>query len=128
MMAHYYLTIKFIHVLCAHITIFLLLLRIFLSVVKPNMLKQLWAKYLPHINDSVLLLSAILMLTVIGPAHSFVLAKIMMLCAYIVCGHIALKRTNSMTGKVIATSACLLIFYVMVGIGKYKSALSWWAY
>ncbi|ETD72546.1 invasion protein [Pelistega indica] len=126
-MAEHYLTIKMIHMSCAYTSVILLLIRIFFSVSNPAILQQAWAKYLPHIIDTVLLTCAILMVMVIGPNHPFILVKIIMLCLYILCGYITLKKVHSLSGKLIGTSFVLLIFFFIVGVAKYKSPLSWWA-
>ncbi len=126
-MSEYYLTFKHIHMSCAYLSVALLITRIFLSVAKPAVLQQTWAKVLPHVIDTVLLTCAILMVMVLGPHHPFILVKIILLLLYIACGYITLKVANTLTGKLIGTALSLTIFFIIVGVAKYKSPLSWWA-
>lgn len=126
-MAEYYLTIKSIHMTCAYLTISFLLFRIFLSVYHPLLLTQRWAKTLPHIIDTILLVCAIMMVMVIGPHHPFILAKIVLLLAYIAAGYVTLKVAKTKTGKLIGSGVILLIFIIIVGVATHKSPLSWWA-
>lgn len=126
-MVVYYLVFKHIHMSCAYLTIALLLSRIFLSIVKPDVLQQKWLKITPHLIDTILLTCAILMVMAIGPHHTFILAKIVLLLLYIACGYITLKVTKSAIGKLIGAGLCLSIFFILVGVAKYKSPLSWWA-
>ncbi|NEN76262.1 SirB2 family protein [Pelistega sp. NLN82] len=126
-MAEYYLTIKSIHMSCAYLSISLLLLRIFLSVYRPALLEQATLKYLPHVIDTVLLTCAMLMLTVIGPNHPFILVKIILLCVYIGCGYMTLRVAKTLIGKLIGTAVTLFVFIMIVGVAIYKSPLSWFA-
>ncbi|MCQ9328864.1 SirB2 family protein [Pelistega suis] len=126
-MSEYYLVFKHIHMSCAYLSITLLLTRIFLSVTKPEVLQQKWAKILPHLIDTILLTCAILMVMVLGPHHPFILVKIILLLLYIACGYITLKVAQSLIGKLVGAGLCLTIFFIIVGVAKYKSPLSWWA-
>lgn len=126
-MAEHYLTIKSIHMTCAYLSVSFLLLRIVLSIINPPLLQQAWAKYLPHIIDTVLLICAIIMVMIIGPHHPFILVKIIMLLAYIGCGYMTLKVAKTIPGKIIGSIITLLVFIFIVGVAIHKSPLSWWA-
>ncbi|NOL49693.1 SirB2 family protein [Pelistega europaea] len=126
-MSEHYLTIKAIHMTCAYLTVSFLLFRVFLSVYRPALLQQKWAKVLPHVIDSVLLICAIMMVMVIGPHHPFILAKIILLLAYIGAGYVTLKVVKSTSGKLIGSAVIVLIFVLIVGVAIHKSPLSWWA-
>lgn len=125
-MAEHYLTIKAIHMTCAYLTVAFLLFRIFLSVYRPVLLQQKWAKILPHIIDSVLLLCAILMVSIIGPNHPFILVKILLLLVYIGSGYLVLKVFKTITSKIAGSLFILFLFFIIVGVAIHKSPLSWW--
>lgn len=126
-MAEHYLTIKAIHMTCAYLTVSFLLFRVLLSIFRPALLQQTWAKVFPHIIDSVLLICAIIMVSIIGPNHPFILAKIVLLLVYIGCGYCTLKVAKTVTGKLIGAAITLLVFIIIVGVATHKSPLSWWA-
>ena len=80
-------------------------------------LQQRWVKILPHINDTVLLLSAIAMTMIIKQypfVDSWLTAKVLGLLCYIVLGTIALKRGRTKTIRVTAGIGALLVFAYIV--------------
>lgn len=90
-----YLAIKTIHVSCAIITLFGFLLRGFWMLIESPQLNQKLVKTLPHIIDTILLLSAIILLVLSGQSlypFNWITLKIIILVLYIVFGTIALKR------------------------------------
>ncbi len=68
-------------------------------------LQSIWVKIIPHINDTVLLVSAII-LVVLSLQYpittAWINAKIIALLIYIILGTIALKRGKTMRIRVIA--------------------------
>lgn len=119
--------IKTIHMSCAYASISLFLLRSCWTLSDSPIMQQRWVRILPHIIDSILLLAALYMVTIIGPHHPFILVKIILLLVYIGLGVVALKVAKTRQGRLIATTAALLVFLYIIGVGIHKSPASWWA-
>ncbi len=90
-------------------------------------MQQTWVRWVPHVIDTLLLLAAIYMVTIIGPHHPFILVKIVLLLVYILLGSLALKHAKTLTWRLVFTAAAAFVFYYIVGVGRYKSPASWWA-
>jgi uncharacterized membrane protein SirB2 len=87
-------------------------------------------RILPHIIDTVFLLSGIglivlLQLPIIG--SPWLIAKLTALIVYIMLGTIALRRGKTMRVKAIAFVLALLTFAYIVGVALSKSVWSWMA-
>ena len=87
-------------------------------------------RILPHIIDTVFLLSGIglivlLQLPIIG--SPWLIAKLTALIVYIMLGTIALRRGKTMRVKAIAFILALLTFTYIVGVALSKSVWSWMA-
>lgn len=82
-------------------------------------------KILPHIVDTVLLLSAFTLAYLIGQApfaDSWLTAKLLALVAYIVLGVFALRRGKTKVIRSAAFVAALLTFFYIVGVAFSRSA------
>jgi len=85
-------------------------------------------KILPHIIDTVLLLSAVALLFVLGFGllnQGWLVHKIALLVVYIVLGMIALGNKYSRQKKITAFIGAVLVFFYIAGIAVTKTALSW---
>lgn len=85
-----------------------------------------WVKIVPHINDTLLLLSGIVMVVMlkIYPwEHSWLATKLILLLAYILLGTIALKRGKTKNQRVIAWILALLVFIYMLMVARYHDPL-----
>ena len=94
-MYHAYVWIKGVHVGTVVITVALFLLRLFWMWRESPWLRQRWVRVLPHVNDTLLLLSGLTLALIL---HQYPLvtpwlsAKLLALIGYIILGSIALKR------------------------------------
>jgi uncharacterized membrane protein SirB2 len=90
----YYLQVKQLHMFCAYLSITLFIGRLLLDMSGKPGWRASPAKYLPHINDTLLLTFAFTLLA-IGPwqpfAHSWLGVKIVLLVGYILAGIRAFK-------------------------------------
>ncbi|MFC7001335.1 SirB2 family protein [Pseudobowmanella zhangzhouensis] len=90
----YYLNVKILHMFCAYVSVTLFISKLLLDSLGKVGWRHSPARYLPHINDSVLLTLALTLL-VIGPwqplAHSWLGTKILLLMGYILAGSKAFK-------------------------------------
>jgi len=109
--------IKLIHVSCALLSISGFLGRSILKFTAPQQLQQRWLKITPHIIDTVLLTTAILLVFQIHQypfVDSWLTAKVLGLLVYIGFGLFTLRfartRTQSLFGLI---GACLSFSYIM---------------
>lgn len=106
-----YLILKSVHMLAAYLTVVLFALRLLLDAVgKPNW-RQTPLRWIPHVNDTILLAAAISLLFVtpwMPFVHGWLTAKIFLLIGYIVAGLFALKETRSVQVRLIAAVLALV--------------------
>src|SRR5690606_35045276 len=107
------LAIKHLHVTAAALSILFSMLRAYWSVTGISLLQKKSVKIAPHVIDTVLLVAAITLAAMLGPAASqpWVLTKIVLLIAYIGVGTIAIKRGKTPRSRGIAAVIAVLIFF-----------------
>ena len=109
--------IKLIHMSTAFISISLFLLRGYWVFADSNKIKQKWVKILPHVNDTVLLMSAIFLAMSIQQypfVHGWLTAKFCALVIYIALGMFALKRAKEKKNKILFFVLALIMFSYIV--------------
>ncbi len=123
-----YLIFKTIHMTCALLSISGFLLRGYWMVQESPLLQLKPVKILPHIVDTLLLLSAIAMLFILGFGllyQGWLLHKVGLLLVYIVLGMIALGNKYSRSKRIAAFIGAAVVFFYIAGIAMTKTALSW---
>ena len=118
-----YIILKFIHLATAFISIAGFIIRGIWMIQASAILQRRWIRIAPHINDTVLLVSAIalVMITLQYPGPTtWINAKIAALLLYIILGTVALKRGKTKQIRIISGMLALLTFayIVMVAISK----------
>jgi len=121
-----YLTLKYLHVSSAFVSLTLFITRGVWMMASRERLQQRWAKVLPHVVDTVLLASAIGLVWQLGGlevlrVQSWLIAKILALLAYIVLGSMALKRGRTRRTRLAAFSAAIAVFAYIVCVAVAKS-------
>jgi uncharacterized membrane protein SirB2 len=119
-----YYAIKHLHVTCVVLSATGFLLRGLWMVTGSPLLQHRLTRVLPHIIDSLLLLSAIALAVLIQQypfAAGWVTAKVFGLLAYILLGTIALKRGRTMGMRVAAFVAALLVYAWIVSVAVTKN-------
>jgi len=121
-----YLTLKALHVTSALASLMLFVIRGVWMVSAPERLRQQWVKVVPHVVDTVLLVSAIALVWQLGGlavlrTQSWLVAKIVALLVYIVLGSIALKRGRTLRVRVAAFLAAIGVFAYIVWVAIAKS-------
>jgi len=122
-----YLTLKSIHATAAALSIAGFVLRYAWMIAGSALLRSRAAKVLPHIVDTVLLASAILLAVQAGVAPwsaGWLGFKVVALLVYIVLGAIALKRGRARATRIVAGAAAIALFGAIVWAARYKS-LPW---
>lgn len=121
-----YAALKAIHVGCVIASYALFVLRGVWMMRDSPRLRQRWAKVLPHVVDTALLTSAVLLAYTIRQypfVAPWVTAKVLALVVYIVLGTIALKRGRTRGVRVAAWIAAQLVFFYIVSVALTKTPL-----
>lgn len=123
-----YLAIKHLHMTCAALSGGLFLLRGIWMLQGSGMLQRRWVRIGPHLIDTLLLTSALIMVAWSAQypfMQSWLTAKVLPLLAYIVLGSIALKRDMTRTMRAWAFAAALAVFayIVLVALTKHAAVL-----
>lgn len=121
-----YVTIKQVHIASAMLSGSLFLLRGLWMMRESPMLQHRVIKILPHVVDTILLASALIMVYWSAQypfVQDWLTAKVIALVAYIAIGTIALKRGATKTQRICAFFAALLVFSYIVLVAMTKRAL-----
>lgn len=118
--------IKLIHMITAVISICGFIYRGVLMIRQSPKLQQRWIKITPHINDTILLVSA-LMLAYQIQQYPFVVnwlsAKVIALILYIVLGLVAFRFARNMYWKITAWILAQVVFLYIVAVAMTRNAL-----
>lgn len=116
-----YLVLKMIHMGAAYLTLVFFALRLGLDASGRPGWRRTPLRWIPHVNDTVLLLAAVGLLLVSGwmPfVHHWLTLKVVLLVGYIAAGIIALKPGYSVKARITAAVLALMqvlgIFYLAV--------------
>jgi uncharacterized membrane protein SirB2 len=121
-----YALLKMIHVSSVICSYSLFFLRGIWLISDSTNLRQRWVKILPHVIDTVLLTSAIVLAMAIQQnplQNSWLTAKVVGLLLYIGLGMVAMRFAKTKRTKIIAWVAaqCVFIYIVLVAITKSPS-------
>jgi uncharacterized membrane protein SirB2 len=120
-MTEYYLLLRHAHIGCAILTIALFVLRGGLMLAESPRQGNVVLRYLPHVIDTVLLTTALMLATVIHQypfSAGWVTMKVVLLVAYIVLGSIALKHGRTKRIRTAAFVAALLTIGFLVTVAR----------
>lgn len=120
-MTEYYLVLRNVHIGCAILTIALFVLRGALMLAESPRLQGPLLRYLPHVVDTVLLTTALMLTTVIHQypfSTGWLTAKVVLLVVYVVLGSIALKRGRTRAVRVAAFVAALATIGFLVTVAR----------
>ncbi|HNQ03106.1 MAG TPA: SirB2 family protein [Thiobacillaceae bacterium] len=121
-----YAFLRIAHIATVHISLALFLLRGFWMWRDSPQLRRRWVRTLPHVNDTLLLVTAIAMLVAanLNPLqHPWLMAKIIGLLAYIGVGTVALKRGRSKTMRLKALVVAVGIYAYIVAVAISKQVV-----
>jgi uncharacterized membrane protein SirB2 len=118
MLAQYYFELKTLHIAAVATSIALFVLRAALSLAGAARLQHPLLRVAPHVVDTVLLASAVL-LTLVVRQYPFVdgwlTGKLLGLVAYVVLGSIAIRRGRTPTIRAVALVGALLAVSYILG-------------
>jgi uncharacterized membrane protein SirB2 len=114
-----YAIIKNAHITFAVISISLFILRAFWSVTESAKLQQHWAKIVPHINDTLLLICAVYLMITTGQypfSDHWLTAKFIALLAYIAIGTVAIKKGKTAGMRLLFSLLAVMTFSYIVAV------------
>lgn len=115
-----------LHVTTAVISVLLFFGRGIWVMRHPQQVRPRWTKWLPHVNDSLLLILGILLMRTIQQypiGHTWLTYKLIALLIYILLGMVVMKWAKNQRTRFIAWLAALLVFAYMVGVAITKQPL-----
>lgn len=118
--------IKLIHMSTAFISISFFIIRGIWVFRSSTMMNKKWVKILPHVNDTLLLITATILALSLQQypfVDAWLTAKFTALIIYIVFGMYALKRAKEMKNKVLFFILSLLTFGYIVGVALTRSVV-----
>lgn len=119
-----YMAIKHLHLTAVALSVILFIVRFLWAQKDATVLAKKWSKILPHVVNTVLLVSAIWMLVVLEGTpfgHGWLAVKLLGLILYIVLGLMAMKWAKTNTMKWGAFFAALIVLGGTVKIALLKS-------
>jgi len=120
-------SIKWLHVACAMLSGGGFFIRGILMIRGSVWLQARMVKVIPHVVDTVLLVSAIALASQWGWAAlqlPWLLAKVVALLVYIALGVVALRAGRSKRVRVLAWLAAMLVFAYIVAVAMNKNPLA----
>jgi uncharacterized membrane protein SirB2 len=118
--------LKHLHVTTVFLSFGLFVLRgIWMATESPQLARG-WVKIVPHVNDTILLGSAIGLTVALGQypfIDGWLTAKVCALAVYIGLGAVALKRGKTKRIRIAAWIAALLTFIYIVAVAVRHDAL-----
>ena len=127
-MQEFYASIKALHMTLAFVSLSGFMLRGYWSIIGSELLQRRWAKILPHIVDTFLLTTAVLLMVILGqhPGNqTWLAAKFIALIFYIGFGTLAIKRAPTVRLKSIFFVLAIGTFIYIVGVALAHDAASW---
>jgi uncharacterized membrane protein SirB2 len=125
------ISLKFLHVGCAALTIASFLLRSFWMVVESPLLYHRLTRILPHLVDTVLFFTGVAMIYlaygVAFQTQAWLLAKLGAIAVYIILGMIALGRGRSRRTRVAAMYSAFMVLAYIVLVAKTRSPIPYLA-
>lgn len=120
-----YLALKHLHLTFVTLSLIFFVLRGIWLFLNSSLLAKKWAKILPHVISTLLLLSGVVLAVHLGlspGSQPWLLAKIIALIVYIGLGVATFKVSNSNLSKTLWVSA-LVVFAYMVSVAITKNPL-----
>ena len=122
-LSEHYLLIRQLHILTAALSVTLFTIRFLLLVRSPTWQPNRWLKVLPHVNDSLLLILAILLCIIIQQAPlitPWLTEKVAAVTLYILAGMFALKWSKTRLSKIIWFIIAIFMFAYAANIAINK--------
>lgn len=115
-----------LHVTTALISVLLFIGRGIWVLQQPQRSRPRWMKWLPHANDTILLILGIMLMRTVQQyplTNSWLTYKLIALLIYILLGMVAMKWAKTGRIRFMAWLAALVIFAYMLGVAVTKQPL-----
>ena len=125
------LWIKTIHLAAVLLSFCGFVLRAGWMLADSPMLSKRWVKVLPHIIDTVLLISALVLVYLMSLPllqTDWLLAKVIALLVYIGFGTLTLKKARTKAQRLMFSVLALVVFLYIVSVAMSKSAYGFFAF
>lgn len=125
-----FITLKFFHIACVLLSYALFFVRGVWMLRASPILQARWVRVVPHVVDTLLLGSAILLaaqLDISPLSAPWLMAKIIALLCYIGLGTVALKRGKTRQIRLTAWLASQAVFFYIVAVALTHNPLPWQA-
>jgi uncharacterized membrane protein SirB2 len=126
-----YTTLKLIHISCVATSYMLFVVRGVWMLRQSPLLQQRWVRVAPHVVDTVLLASAIVMAITIRQyplVAGWLTAKVVALLFYIGLGMMAFRFGRSRGQRLAAWLAAQAVFFYIVAVALVRDPMPWrWA-
>lgn len=123
-----FFTLKALHITCVLLSYALFLLRGVWMLRTSPMLQARWVKVLPHVVDTLLLGSAIMLavqLNISPLSAPWLMTKIIAMLCYIGLGMLAIKRGKTRRIRLAAWLAAQAVFFYIVAVALTHDPLPW---
>jgi uncharacterized membrane protein SirB2 len=123
-----YTIVKHTHMTLMLISVTLLIIRVLATTANAQWVQRKWLKIAPHIIDTLLLVSAIVLMVIIQQypiIDGWLTAKIIALCAYIVLGTLALKGQKNVITRLAFLLLALSTIGYMIAVAVTKNPTPW---
>lgn len=127
-MQDFYLPIKTAHMSLAMISLLGFVIRGWWAITSSALLQQRWVKIAPHIVDTLLLATAVLLMIILHqhPGNQdWILAKLIALVFYIGFGTLAIKRAPTPITKMLFLGLAIVTFAYIIGVAIAHHPASW---
>jgi uncharacterized membrane protein SirB2 len=121
-----YTTLKQIHIACVVISYAGFFVRGVWMIRDSAMQERRWVKWMPHVNDTLLLATAIALAWMLGQypfVHGWLTAKVLALAGYILLGTVALRPGRPKGARVAAWIAAQIVFLYIVLVAHTRNPL-----
>jgi len=123
-----YVILKYTHVAAVVASFTLFFVRGLWMMAAPGKLAARWVQVVPHVIDTVLLVSAIA-LAAVTTQYPFVqpwlTAKVLALPVYILLGTVAIRRGRTRRVRVVAWILALTVFGYMIAVARARVPFPW---
>ena len=129
-MIEFYPQIKYVHILLAMLSGTLFAVRGGFALAGMRWPQALPVKWLSYTIDTCLLTAALMLLTILPWAmfaNGWLLAKILLIVAYVVLGVLAMRPHRTRRARALYYAAALLAFAAIYGIARAHHPLAWLA-
>ena len=120
-----YLVLKYVHVGAVIVSYCLFFLRGIWMLTDSPLLARRWVRVVPHVNDTILLVAAIWLTTIIQQypgTSAWLTAKVAGLIVYVLIGTVAIRRGPTKRARAVAWIAAQLVFLYIVAVALTRDA------